>query len=152
MLETLALEFGAKAGWLDRRNASLALVLPPQGLSVQVLLGLQRHRAITALVNSRDGMGHGAVQTRRCFEHLPSQLQQRVSPTQLLDRSDRDGPIQSVVVLSSAAGSTSPPLWRRHPDVRAAFVISHFTLRKTWDPGVSRSGQVAQSFQLRSIP
>jgi len=93
-----------------------------------------------AVVHGREGMGHGAAQTRHCVEHLPSQLQQHVPPAQLLDCSDRDDPIQSVVLLNSTAGATSPPLWRRHPDVKAAFVISHLTLRKTWDPGVSRSG------------
>jgi len=101
LVETLALEFGAKAGWLDRRNASLALVLPPQGLSVQVLLEFQKHGAITALVNSREGMGHGAAQTRRCFEHLLSQLGQRVPAAQLQYRSDRDGPIRQCVLLTS---------------------------------------------------
>lgn len=101
LVETLALEVGATAGWLDRRNASLALVLPPQGLSVQLLLEFQRHGAITALVNSREGMGHGAAQTRLCFEHLLFQLEQRLPAAQLLYRSDRDGPIRQGALLSS---------------------------------------------------
>jgi hypothetical protein len=79
----------------------LVLALPPQGLSVQVLLEFQRHGAITALVNSREGMGHGAGQTRRCFEPLLAQLEQQIPAAQMLYRSDRDGPIRSGALVTN---------------------------------------------------
>jgi len=109
LVETLGLEVGATAAWQDCRNASMALVLPPQGLSVQVLLEFQRHGASTALVNSREGMGHGAGQTRHCFEQLLAQLEQQIPAVQMLYRSDRDGPIRLWVIRSLI----KPNPWRR---------------------------------------
>ena len=101
LVEKLAQELRVAVSWLDRRNASMALVLPPQGLGVQLLLEFQNHGAITALVNSREGMGHGAPQTRHCFEHLLRLLGLEAPSAQLLYRSDRDGPIRKAPVLTS---------------------------------------------------
>ena len=80
--------------WLDHHNAALALVLPPQGLGVQMLLEFQNRGQVMALVNSREGMGQGAPQTRTCFEHLISLLLQLLPTAQLRYRSDLDGPIR----------------------------------------------------------
>ena len=94
LVEKLGLELHVAISWLDRRNASMALVLPPQGLGVQLLLEFQKHGVITVLVNSREGMGHGAPQTHHCFEHLLRLLGLEAPSAQLLYRSDRDGPIR----------------------------------------------------------
>ena len=84
LVEQLASALTAEPQWLDRRNASLVVVLPPQGLSVQVLLEFQQQGAITMLVNSREGMGHGAPQTRHCFEQLLLLLMQQAPMTQVV--------------------------------------------------------------------
>ena len=105
LVEQLAAALAAEPQWLDCRNASLVLVLPPQSLSVQVLLEFQQQGAITVLVNSREGMGHGAPQTRHCFEQLLLQLTQQAASTQVVYRSDRDGPILQTDVLASTRSS-----------------------------------------------
>ncbi len=99
LVDRLALALRVAVTWLDRRNASIALVLPPQGLGVQLLLEFQNHGAITVLVNSREGMGHGAPQTRDCFEQLLRLLEHDAPSAQLLYRSDRDGPIRQAPFL-----------------------------------------------------
>jgi hypothetical protein len=96
----LASALGVSASWLDHHNASLALVLPPQGLGVQVLLEFQNRGQVTVLVNSREGMGQGAPQTRACFERLLSLLKQLLPVAQLRYRSDLDGPIRGQLQLS----------------------------------------------------
>lgn len=101
LVEKLGLELRVAVNWLDRRNASMALVLPPQGLGVQLLLEFQKHGVITVLVNSREGRGHGAPQTRHCFEHLPRLLGLEAPSAQLLYRSDRDGPIRQAPAQAS---------------------------------------------------
>lgn len=92
--EHLAGAFGVELTWLDRRNASMALLLPPQGLSVRVLLEFHGHGQITLLVSSREGMGKGAPQTCTCFEEVLALLSQHLPAAQLLYRSDRDGPVR----------------------------------------------------------
>ena len=77
------------------------VVLPPQSLSVQVLLEFQQQGTITVLVNSREGMGHGAPQTCHCFEQLLLLLMQQAPTTQVVYRSDRDGPIRQADVLTA---------------------------------------------------
>ena len=79
LVEQLAAALAAEPQWLDCRNASFVLVLPPQGLSVQVLLEFRQQGAITVLVNSREGMGHGAPQTRHCLEQLLLLLKQQAA-------------------------------------------------------------------------
>lgn len=92
--ERLAGALNVELTWLDRRNASMALLLPPQGLSVQLLLEFRSHGEITLLVSSREGMGKGAPQSKACFERVMALLSEQLPAAQLLYRSDRDGPIR----------------------------------------------------------
>jgi len=92
--EQLAGALGVELTWLDRRNASMALLLQPQGLSVRLLLEFQAPGEITLLLSSREGMGKGAPQTLSCFERVLALLSEQLPATQLRYRSDRDGPIK----------------------------------------------------------
>lgn len=93
-IESLASALGVELSWLDRRNASMALLLPPQGISVQLLLEFRGHGEITILVSSREGMGKGAPQSRTCFEQVLALVGEKLPAAQLGYRSDRDGPIR----------------------------------------------------------
>ena len=93
-LERLAAALSVELSWLDRRNASMALLLPPQGISVQLLLEFRGHGEIIVLLSSREGMGKGAPQTCSCFEHVLAQLSEQLPSAQLRYRSDRDGPVR----------------------------------------------------------
>ena len=93
-LDRLASALGVELTWLDRRNASMALLLQPQGLSVRLLLEFHSHGQITLLVSSREGMGKGAPQTCDCFEHVLARLSEQLPVAQLRYRSDRDGPVR----------------------------------------------------------
>ena len=92
--EQLAGALGVELTWLDRRNASMALLLQPQGLSVRLLLEFQAPGEITLLLSSREGMGKGAPQTCSCFEHVLAQLSEQLPSAQLRYRSDRDAPVR----------------------------------------------------------
>jgi len=93
-LEHLAATLGVELSWLDPRNASMAQLLPPQGISVQLLLEFRGHGQITVLVSSREGMGIGAPQSKACFEQLLARLAEQLPAAELRYRSDRDGPIR----------------------------------------------------------
>ncbi|MEB3276333.1 MAG: hypothetical protein VKM92_05130 [Cyanobacteriota bacterium] len=93
-IEPLAAQLGVELSWLDRRNASMALLLPPQGISVQLLLEFRGHGEVTVLVSSREGMGKGAPQSRSCFEQVLALVTEQLPGAQLRYRSDRDGPIR----------------------------------------------------------
>jgi hypothetical protein len=93
-LERLATALSVELSWLDRRNASMALLLPPQGISVQLLLEFRGHGEITVLLSSREGMGKGAPQSRNCFEQVLAQLSEQLPAAELRYRSDRDGPVR----------------------------------------------------------
>ena len=92
--EHLARALGVELTWLDRHNASMALLLQPQGLSVRLLLEFHGHGQITLLVSSREGMGKGAPQTLSCFERVLTLLCEQLPAAQLCYRSDRDGPVR----------------------------------------------------------
>lgn len=92
--EQMAQALRVELTWLDRRNASMALLLPPQGISVQLLLEFRGHGEITLLVSSREGMGKGAPQSLACFEQVLCLLHEHLPAAQLRYRSDRDGPIR----------------------------------------------------------
>jgi hypothetical protein len=92
--EQLAQTLKVELTWLDRRNATLALLLPPQGISVQLLLEFRGHGDITVLVSSREGMGKGAPQSQACFERVLALLSAQLPGAQQRYRSDRDGPIR----------------------------------------------------------
>ena len=91
--EHLAGALGVELTWLDRHNASMALLLQPQGLSVQLLIEFHGKGQITLLVSSREGMSKGAPQTLSCFERVLSLLSEPLPAAQLQYRSDRDGPV-----------------------------------------------------------
>ncbi len=91
--EQVAKALNIELTWLDRRNASMALLVPPQAISVQLLLEFRGHGEITLLVSSREGMGKGAPQSRACFEQVLALLHEHMPAAQLRYRSDRDGPI-----------------------------------------------------------
>jgi hypothetical protein len=93
-LKHLGDSLGVELTWLDRRNASLALLLPPQSISVQLLVEFRGQGEITLLVSSREGMGKGAPQSQACFEQVLGLLHQQLPDAQLRYRSDRDGPIR----------------------------------------------------------
>ena len=92
--EELAAALGVELTWLDRRNASMSLLLQPQGLSVRLLLEFQAPGEITLLLSSREGMGKGAPQTLACFERVLGLLSEQLPANQLRYRSDRDGPVR----------------------------------------------------------
>jgi hypothetical protein len=92
--EHLAGALDVELTWLDRRNASMALLLQPQGLSVRLLLEFQAPGEITLLLSSREGMGKGAPQTLSCFERVLALLSEQLPAPQLRYRSDRDGPVK----------------------------------------------------------
>ena len=92
--EQLARALEVELTWLDRRNASMALLLQPQGLSVRLLVEFQPHGEITLLLSSREGMGKGAPQSKACFERVLALLAEQLPATELRYRSDRDGPVQ----------------------------------------------------------
>jgi hypothetical protein len=92
--EQLAGALGVELTWLDRRNASMALLLQPQGLSVRLLLEFQAPGEITLLLSSRKGMGKDAPQTLACFERVLALLSEQLPAPQLRYRSDRDGPVK----------------------------------------------------------
>ena len=85
---------GSELNWLDKRNASMALLLPPQGISVRLLLEFRGHGDFTCLLSSREGMGKGAPQSKACFERVLALLAEQLPATELRYRSDRDGPVQ----------------------------------------------------------
>ncbi|MCP9891757.1 hypothetical protein KBY57_11945 [Cyanobium sp. Aljojuca 7D2] len=93
-LNRLADTLGVELTWLDQRNASMAQLLPPQGISVQLLLEFRGHGEITCLLSSREGMGKGAPQSRACFEQVLALLAEQLPAIELRYRSDRDGPIR----------------------------------------------------------
>lgn len=92
--EQLARTLNVELTWLDRRNASMALLLAPQAISVQLLLEFRDHGEITVLLSSREGMGKGAPQSRSCFEQVLGLLAVQLPGAQQRYRSDRDGPIR----------------------------------------------------------
>ena len=62
---------GAELNWLDKRNATIALLLQPQGISVRLLVEFCGHSdIITCLLSSREGMARGAPQSKACFERV----------------------------------------------------------------------------------
>ncbi len=94
LVSHLAQELPSTATWLDANNVSLPLILQPSGLTVQVLLEFQPRGPLTILVNSREGMGYGAPQSRQVLEQLLAVMTRLLPQAQLLYRSDRDGPIR----------------------------------------------------------
>ena len=103
VVQQLATAVDVELTWLDRRNASMGLLLPPQGLSVRVLLECQANGKITMLLSGREGMAKGAPQSRACFEHLLALLLELLPAAQVMFRSDRDGPIRGSTATRAIA-------------------------------------------------
>jgi hypothetical protein len=93
-LNGVAQAVGAELNWLDKRNATIALLFQPHGISVRLLFEFRGHGDITCLLSSREGMGKGAPQTLACFERVLALLSQQLPAPQLRYRSDRDGPVK----------------------------------------------------------
>ena len=93
-LNGVAQAVGAELNWLDKRNATIALLLQPQGISVRLLFEFRGHGDITCLLSSREGMGRGAPQSKACFERVLTLLAEQLQSFDLSYRSDRDGPIR----------------------------------------------------------
>ena len=92
-IEDLAQALGEPCNWLDARNAALAIHAGSLSLPIQVLLELNGRGQLGVLISSREAVGRGAPLTQSLLNQVLEHLGCLIPDTQLLYRSDRDGPL-----------------------------------------------------------
>lgn len=93
LLEQLNPGAGGTFTWLDRRNASLALLPGALTLPVRVLLEIRDRGELALLLTSREGMTRGAPLSHGVLEQVLAQLQTLIPAAAVAFRSDQDGPL-----------------------------------------------------------
>ncbi len=105
LLEQLSPGAGGTFTWLDRRNASLALLPGSISLPVRVLLEIRDRGELALLLSSREGMTRGAPLSHGVLEQVLAQLLVLIPTAAVAFRSDQDGPLDPAHAAAAARPS-----------------------------------------------